>query len=66
MSTKEALDEYNQLAGDVFGERKWAFQDGHFKATRLEEAIKKIIKKYAPDGDTGEMLESRDDNVCKR
>ncbi|KAF8544998.1 FabD lysophospholipase-like protein, partial [Trichophaea hybrida] len=65
MSTKEALDEYNKLAGYVFGERKWAFQDGYFKATRLEEAIKKIIQKYAPDGDTGEMLESRDDSVCK-
>ncbi|KAF8538284.1 FabD/lysophospholipase-like protein [Trichophaea hybrida] len=65
MSTEKALTEYNKLAGYVFGERKWAFQDGHFKATRLEEAIKEIVKKYALDGDMGEMLESRDDNVCK-
>ncbi|KAF8538287.1 acyl transferase/acyl hydrolase/lysophospholipase [Trichophaea hybrida] len=65
MSTDEALTEYNQLVGYVFGERKWAFQDGHFKATRLEEAIKKIVEKYSLDGDTEEMLDSRDDSVCK-
>jgi len=66
MSTDDALDEYTQLAGYVFGERKWAFQDGLFKASRLEEAIKKIVEKYAGDGDTEDMLDLREDNTCKR
>ncbi|KIM42916.1 hypothetical protein M413DRAFT_444536 [Hebeloma cylindrosporum] len=43
MSTDEAIRTYQRLAGFVFSERKWQWQDGTFKASRLEEAVVKII-----------------------
>jgi len=64
MSTTEALTEYNQLARYIFGDKKWAFQDGAFKATRLEKAIKEIVERYAGD-DNSDMLDLRGDSVCK-
>ena len=66
MSTDDALQEYTQLARFVFEEKKWKFQDGLFKATKLEEAIKKIVKKYGGGSDTEDMLDRRDDSLCKR
>jgi hypothetical protein len=66
MSTDDALDEYTELAGYVFGERKFRFQDGLFKAARLEEAIKRIVEKYGGDGDTEDMLDQREDSICRR
>ena len=43
MSTDDAIRVYQRLADFVFCERKWRWQDGTFKASRLEEAIVKII-----------------------
>ena len=44
MSIVEAIDTYLRLTKQVFSEKKWIFQDGSFKATRLEEAIVQVIK----------------------
>ncbi len=53
MSIDEAIDAYVTLARNVFSERKWFFQDGTFKASRLEEAIVSIIRvrSHEVDGD---------------
>ena len=43
MSIDNAITAYVALAKNVFSERKLLFQDGNFKASRLEEAIANII-----------------------
>ncbi|THU84996.1 hypothetical protein K435DRAFT_764610 [Dendrothele bispora CBS 962.96] len=46
MSTEEALAQYRTLAGHIFGKknRKSKGHDGAFKATTLEEEIKKLLQ----------------------
>jgi hypothetical protein len=66
MSTREAITAYADLAEYIFKDKKFKMQDGLFKATRLKEAIQKIVENYGehvnPDE---EMLDTRADNVCK-
>ncbi|KAG5642524.1 hypothetical protein DXG03_002597 [Asterophora parasitica] len=47
MTVQEAIEAYTKFAGHVFTEKKWAVQDGTFKATRLQEAIQEIVEKHA-------------------
>jgi hypothetical protein len=66
MSTEEAIDEYVDLAEYVFKETKLKIQDGLFKATRLEEAIQKIVSKYGGHSNPEEeMMDTRADSICK-
>jgi hypothetical protein len=66
MSTEEAMNEYVDLAEYIFRERKLGLQDGLFKATRLETAILKIVRKHGEHGDPEEeMLDMRPDATCK-
>ena len=53
MSIDEAIDAYATLARSVFSEKKWCFQEGTFKASRLEDTIASIIriKSNEADGD---------------
>ena len=44
MTIDEAIAAYRGLATGVFSDKKWIFQDGTFKATRLEDAIVRVIK----------------------
>jgi patatin-like phospholipase/acyl hydrolase len=44
MPIDDAIDAYATLARQVFSERKWFFQEGTFKASRLEDAILHIIQ----------------------
>ena len=44
MSVDEAIDAYAALARSVFSEKKWFFQQGTFKASRLEDAIVSIVR----------------------
>jgi hypothetical protein len=43
LSVDDAIGHYSQFAKHVFSEKKWKGQDGTFKATKLEEAIKTIV-----------------------
>ena len=45
MSIDEAIEYYADLARHVFSVQKWYFQDGKFKASRLEDAIVTTIQK---------------------
>ena len=45
MNTKEALAQYNTVAGRIFSKenKKWRTQDGTFKATTLEIEMKRVV-----------------------
>ncbi|KAJ7113901.1 acyl transferase/acyl hydrolase/lysophospholipase [Mycena epipterygia] len=43
MSVEDAISAYDQLAQEVFSETKFIGQDGKFKASRLEAAVKRIV-----------------------
>jgi len=68
LTTEQALAEYADLAGDVFGVRKsrWVPHDGCFSATRLTAAIKHVVQKYGADGNPDELMrDTRTEGVCK-
>jgi hypothetical protein len=67
MSTADAIAAYNHMSGHVFSEKKFFMQDGSFKATKLEEAVKKIIKQYGDLNDEQEDMLDKQANtdVCK-
>jgi hypothetical protein len=45
MNTKEALEQYNTIAGNIFSKnnKKWKTQDGAFKASTLEAEMKRVV-----------------------
>ncbi|KAJ7848220.1 acyl transferase/acyl hydrolase/lysophospholipase [Mycena leptocephala] len=49
MPVGDAIGAYDELAQNVFSETKFFFQDGKFKASRLEAAIKKIVGEKSKD-----------------
>lgn len=63
MTVSQCIDAYVNIAKDVFGDRapSWTFQDGRFKASNLEKAVKDIVRDQAQ----GEkMLDTRPES-CK-
>jgi 16S rRNA A1518/A1519 N6-dimethyltransferase RsmA/KsgA/DIM1 with predicted DNA glycosylase/AP lyase activity len=72
LTVDDAIDQYGQLARQVFSKRKKKLRasdkDLMFKANELEEAIKKIVKSYGLEGSADEqMMDPRPvDQVCKR
>lgn len=61
MTTKEALEQYNRIAGRVFASsnKKKPYQDGTFKATTLEIEMKAVIAATIRNGVGNErMLDS--------
>ncbi|KAI5813017.1 acyl transferase/acyl hydrolase/lysophospholipase [Pyronema omphalodes] len=67
MSVADAIAAYSDFSKYVFSERKHLFQEGYYKATKLEEAVKKVVKLYGESWDGEEdMLDTREDSqVCK-
>jgi hypothetical protein len=65
MPLKEAIERYIQLTQKVLRETKYGWQDGRFKATFLEEAVKEIVRDYSElkDEET-RLLDTRPDS-CK-
>jgi len=51
MSIDEAINAYATLARRVFSEKKMLFQEGTFKASRLEDAIVSIIRERPNEAD---------------
>ena len=58
MTAAEAAEQYIELARQIFGpqNQKSRFQDGKFKATTLEEAVKKLVAMRARASDTGTSM----------
>jgi hypothetical protein len=68
MTIDDAIEQYGLFARTVFSDKKRKGQDGMFKASKLEEIIKKIVKSYGVEGSADEhMTDPRPvDQVCKR
>ena len=64
MTTKEALEQYNIIAGRVFctSNKKWLIQDGTFKATTLEQEIKRVVATKLGGGGDATMLDSTNES----
>ncbi|KAG6884535.1 hypothetical protein C0993_010318, partial [Termitomyces sp. T159_Od127] len=60
MSVEDAIGEYVKFAKKVFSERKYMWQDGTFKASALEAAMKEVVARYGndPSGDENARMMS--------
>ena len=58
MTAAEAAQQYNKLARQIFGpqNQKSRFQDGKFKATTLENAVKRLVEMPGRANDTGTSM----------
>lgn len=67
MSVADHIAAYSDFSKHVLSERKHSFQEGYYKTTKLEEAVKKVVKLYGEYSDGEEdMLDTREDSeVCK-
>jgi hypothetical protein len=65
MSVDNAIDRYDSLAKRVFSEGKKIIGDGKFKASVLEDVVKKIVEAETGDADTRMMETSSDGQVCR-
>ncbi|TVY13428.1 Kinesin light chain, partial [Lachnellula arida] len=56
LSVPEAIDKYRTLAKDVFSDKKFRLQDGIFKASNLERAIKDVVEGTLGNGRANERM----------
>lgn len=49
MDTREALEQYNTVAGKIFSKnnKKWRTQDGTFKAKTLKAEMKRVVARLS-------------------
>ena len=64
MDVETAIDSYNNLAQQVFSDRKWWPGDGRFKATNLEEAIKSVVRDVTGNPEEP-LLEVGNASLCR-
>ena len=64
MDVESAIECYDQMAQQVFSDLKFGFREGKFKASKLEEAIKSVVKKMTGDSETP-LLESEEAIICR-
>lgn len=59
MNTKEALEQYNTIAGKIFSKKnkKRKYQDGAFKASTLEAEMKRVVAAHSDGNDSLRMLD---------
>ena len=60
MTTKEAITHYQNLCRHTYHERKWNWQNGAFKATKLEEAIRTAAKEKCNNDPEAQMLDEQE------
>jgi uncharacterized protein (UPF0335 family) len=65
MSVEDAIKAYGQLTKEVFSDVKSPGSDGRFKASKLEKAIKEIVRAKSASQDPEEKLEDNQNNACK-
>jgi len=59
MTTKEALHEYNKIAGQIFSSSNKLFgEDGTFKASTLEREMKKVVAEKSANDDGDERMQN--------
>ena len=64
MDVETAIYSYNNLARQVFSERKRWFGDGRFKATNLEEVIKSLVQDITSNPEEP-LLEVGNSSICR-
>ncbi|KAJ7347979.1 FabD/lysophospholipase-like protein [Mycena albidolilacea] len=65
MSVEDAIKAYGELSKDVFSDVKPPGSDGRFKASKLEKAIKQIVRAKSASQNPEEKLEDTQNNACK-
>ncbi|KAG9074605.1 hypothetical protein FRC06_010589, partial [Ceratobasidium sp. 370] len=67
MDIDQAIAAYSRLVESVFSEKKTisAGGSGTFKATKLEEELKKIVREATGDEDTLIMKTQQNEGECK-
>jgi hypothetical protein len=65
MSVTEAIEQYGTLAQRVFSDAKLIGGDGKFKATKLEDVIKEIVKAKTGRADELMMDPRPEGEACK-
>ena len=61
LSAESAKNAYLELAGYVFSDKKWFFQDGAFKSSRLQEAIQQKVERALGKGcKNARMIDPKD------
>jgi hypothetical protein len=64
MDVDAAIDAYNNLAQQVFSDPKQWPGDGRFKATKLEEVIKSVVRDVTGNPEEP-LLEVSNVSVCR-
>jgi len=64
MDIDTAIKHYNNIAKYVFSDLKQWGGDGKFKASKLEEAIKSMVRDITGDSESP-LLESGEAGVCR-
>jgi hypothetical protein len=64
MDVDTAIDHYHRLAKHVFSDPKRLGGDGKFKAAKLEEAIKSVVKDVTGDSEAL-LLEGDEAQICR-
>jgi len=63
MDIDTAIKHYSIIVKHVFSDPKGRLGDGRFKATKLEEAIKSIVRDVTGDSESP-LLERNESTVC--
>jgi len=64
MDVDAAIKHYNELTKSVFSDpKRWA-GDSRFKAVKLEEAIKSVVKEITGDSES-RLLEGDEAGMCR-
>jgi len=64
MDVDTAIKHYDIMVKYVFSDPKGRLGDGRFKATKLEEAIKSIVRDITGDSESP-LLEQTESTVCR-
>ena len=64
MSMDDAIECYVNLSKEVFSAKQIG-RDGKFKASKLEEVLKRVIKQHTGNADEQMMDKRSDGQVCK-
>jgi len=64
MDVDTAIKYYDTMVKHVFSDPKGRLGDGRFKATKLEAAIKSIVKDITGDSESP-LLEKNESTICR-
>ena len=64
MDVETAIESYNNLAQQVFSDRKRWLGDGKFKATNLEQVVKSVVRDVTGNPEEP-LLEVDNPSLCR-